>query len=137
MKTLLKVIGGLVLGIAIIYAGVYFYFEGAENAVEANMGKAPTQAQASANADAVDNDLARLLAAKDGALFSAQISRTIEDARDSLKAGKEESGLQYLQNAKDFIAAHMDEIQQLDGIDMGLVELLLNTDPKDLLQEIQ
>jgi hypothetical protein len=137
MKKLLKVIGGIVLGIAIIYAGVHFYFEGAENAVEANMGKAPTQAQASVNADAVDNDLARLLTAKDGALFSAQISRTIEDARDSLKAGKEESGLQYLQNAKDFIAAHMNEIQQLDGIDMGLVEWFMGTEPKSLLEELQ
>ena len=137
MKKLLKVIGGIVLGIAIIYAGVHFYFEGAENAVEANMGKAPTQAQASVNADAVDNDLARLLAAKDGSLFSAQISRTIEDARDSLKAGKEESGLQYLQNAKDFIAAHMNEIQQLDGIDMGLVEWFMGTEPKSLLEELQ
>lgn len=137
MKLLLKCVVGIILVVGIIYAGVHFYFAGAENAVEANLGKAPTQAEASANAESIDNDLEQMLKAKDGMLFSAQISRTIEDAQDSLKAGKEEAGLAYLQNTKDFITKHMEEIKQLDGIDMGLVELLLNTDPKDLLQEIQ
>ena len=137
MKLLLKCIVGIILVVGIIYAGVHFYFAGGENAIEANLGKAPTQAEASANAESIDNDLEQMLKAKDGMLFSAQISRTIEDAQDSLKAGKEEAGLAYLQNAKDFITKQMEEIKQLDDIDMGLVELLLNTDPKDLLQEIQ
>lgn len=135
MKKLVKLLLALIVLVAIVLVGIHIYFNTGDDSV-ASQGKAPVQAEASANADSIGNDLASLLALKDGAQFSAQIIRTIEDAQDSVKAGKQEAGMEYLQRAKDFVNDHIDDIRQLKDIDNGIVEWFVNAPAEQLLNDL-
>ena len=135
MKILLKVLLGLGILLAVVYAGIHIYFATGE-VKDPKMGKAPTQAEASINADSVQSDLEKHLSQNNGELFTAQISRTIEDAKDSVKAGKAEAGIQYLQNAKDFIVSHKEDISKLKGVDMGIIEWIISSPAEELLKSL-
>lgn len=133
MKRLFKLLLGIVVLLGIVYAAIHFYFEGGEDATELVQGEPPVQAQGTADADLIVSDLEGMLQANDGAMMWAQISRIIEDARDSAKAGKDDVAIQYIQNTKDFIAAHLDEVKALEGMDVELVEWLVNTQIEKVL----
>ena len=135
VKKLIKLIIALVVLVAVVLAGIHIYFNTGDDSL-ASQGKAPVQAESSVSADSIDSDLASLLEQQDGAQFSAQIIRTIEDAQDSVKAGKAEAGITYLQRAKDFVIDHLDAIHSLKDVDTGIVEWFVNATPEELLQDI-
>lgn len=136
IKKLIKLLVALLILVAIVLAAVHIYFNTGDEAPNVNQGNAPVQANASANADSISNDLASLLELKDGAQFSAQIIRTIEDAKDSVKAGKAEAGKEYLEKAREFVTEHESEIKSLEGLDHGIVEWFVNAPAEELLQDI-
>lgn len=133
MKKLLKLLLGVVIVLVIGIIGFHFYLAGGEDATELPQGKAAAQAEASFNADSIQNDLERHLVEKNGEMLTAQIIRTIEDANDSIKNGKKEAGVAYLTNAKSFISEHMDSIRVLKGVDMNIVNWFVNTPDEELL----
>lgn len=135
MKKLLKVLLGIVILLAVVYAGIHIYFASGE-AKDPPQQKAPEQAQASVNADSIQSDFEKHLKQNNGELFTAQIFRTIEDAKDSVKAGKTEAGIQYLQNAKDFISSHMADIEKMKGVDMGIIEWIISSPVEELLNSL-
>ena len=135
IKKLLKLLLALVVLLAIVLVGIHIYFNTGDDSL-ASQGKAPVQAASSVSADSIGSDLATLLKQQDGAQFSAQIIRTIEDAQDSVNAGQSEAGILYLQRAKDFVTANIDEIKRLSGIDAGIVEWFVNATPEELINDI-
>ena len=135
IKKLLKLLLALIVLLAIVLVGIHIYFNTGDDSL-ASQGKAPVQAESSVSAESIGSDLASLLKQQDGAQFSAQIIRTIEDAQDSVNAGKSEAGIRYLQQAKDFVIANIDEIKRLSGIDAGIVEWFVNATPEELINDI-
>jgi len=135
IKKFIKLLLAIIILLIIVLVGVHIYFNTGDDSV-ASQGKAPVQAEASANADSISYDLASLLELKDGAQFSAQIIRTIEDAQDSVNAGKAEAGITYLQRAKDFVIDNLEAIKSLQGVDTGIVEWFVSATAEELLQDI-
>ena len=135
MKKLLKILLGVGILLAVVYVGIHIYFASGE-AKEPPQGKAPEQAQASVCADSIQSDLEKHLMQNNGEMFSAQVIHTIEDAQDSVKAGKKEAGIQYLQNAKEFISSHKEEIEKMKGVDMGIIEWFISSPAEELLNSI-
>ena len=135
MKKLLKLLIGIVIILVIAFVGIHIYFNNGE-ATDPPQGKAPVQAKASANADSIQSDFEKHLKQNNGELFTAQLFRTIEDAKDSVKAGKTEAGIQYLQNAKDFISSHKADIEKMKGVDMGIIEWIISSPVEELLNSL-
>lgn len=135
MKKLLKLLIGIVIILVIAFVGIHIYFNNGE-ATDPPQGKAPVQAKASANADSIQSDLEKHLMQNNADVLMAQITRTIEDAQDSVRAGKKEAGVKYLQNTKDFITSHKEDIEKMQGVNMELVEWFLNAPAEELLTNL-
>lgn len=100
---------------------------------------APAQTEQSATVDDVSTDLQAQLATGDAEQLVAQVSATIEKAKQLATEGKTDEAKAYIEQAQTFINDNMDAIKALPNSDiegMGLIDWFASAAVDELLMDI-
>ncbi len=100
---------------------------------------APAQTEQSATVNDVSTDLQAQLATGDAEQLVAQVSATIEKAKQLATEGKTEEAKAYIEQAQTFINDNMDAIKALPNSDiegMGLIDWFASAAVDELLMDI-
>ena len=100
---------------------------------------APAQTEQSATVDDVSTDLQAQLATGDAEQLVAQVSATIEKAKQLATEGKTEEAKAYIEQAQTFINDNMDAIKALPNSNiegMGLIDWFASAAVDELLMDI-
>lgn len=100
---------------------------------------APAQTEQSATVNDVSTDLQAQLATGDAEQLVAQVSATIEKAKQLATEGKTEEAKAYIEQAQTFINDNMEAIKALPNSDiegMGLIDWFASAAVDELLMDI-
>lgn len=100
---------------------------------------APAQTEQSATVNDVSTDLQAQLATGDAEQLVAQVSATIEKAKQLATEGKTEEAKAYIEQAQTFINDNMDAIKALPNSDiegMGFIDWFASAAVDELLMDI-
>lgn len=100
---------------------------------------APAQTEQSATVNDVSTDLQAQLATGDAEQLVAQVSATIEKAKQLATEGKTDEAKAYIEQAQTFINDNMDAIKALPNSDiegMGLIDWFASAAVDELLMDI-